>query len=127
MHLLDEVLDHLFGNFDVGDHTIAQRADRLDAVGGLAHHHLGIIAHGLHPADPVDRLNRNHRRFVQNDPLILHINQRVGGAEIDRHVLRAEFEEIGQEAHWWCCSSGGGAGPLAAFRVRLREIDPVMT
>jgi len=108
VHLLDEVLDHLFGHFDVGDHTIAQRADRLDAVGGLPHHHLRIIANCLHAADAVDRLNRDHRRFVQNDPLILHVNQRVGGSEIDRHVLRTEAEEIGQKTHWWWCSSGGG-------------------
>ena len=110
VHLADEVLDHLFGDFDVGDHAVTQRADRLDAVRGLAHHHLGVIAHGLHALDPVDRLDRDHRRFVQHDPLILHIDEGVGGAEVDRHVLRAELEEIGQEAHVGWCSNGGGAG-----------------
>jgi hypothetical protein len=99
MHLADEVLDHLFGDFDVGDDAVAQGTDRFDAVRGLAHHHLRIVTHRLHALDAVQRFDRDDRRFVENDALILNINQRVGGAEIDRHVLRAELEEIVPEAH----------------------------
>ena len=99
VHLADEVLDHLFGHVEIGDHAVAQRADGLDAVGRLAHHHLGIVTHGLDALHAVDRLERNHARFVQDDTLVLHVNQRVGGAEVDRHVLHAEFEEIVPEAH----------------------------
>ena len=102
MHLADEVLDHLLGDFDVGDNSIAQRADRLDAVGRFAHHHLGIIAHGLHPLDPVDRFNRDHRGFVEDDALILNIDEGVGGPQINGHVLRTEFEQIVPEAHVVC-------------------------
>ena len=116
MHLLDEVLDHLLGHFDVGDHAVAQRADRLDAVGSLAHHHLCIVAHGLDAADAVDRLDGDHRGLVEHDALILDIDERVGGAEVDRHVLRAEFEEIGQEAHGAWCS--GDCKACAASRCR---------
>jgi len=116
VHLLDEVLDHLLGDFDVGDHAVAQRADRLDAIRGLAHHHLRIVTHRLDAADAVDRLDRHHRRLVEHDPLVLHIDQRVGSAEVDRHVLRAELEEIGQEAHVWWCS--GDCGPSPRGRCR---------
>ena len=100
MHFADEVLDHLFGDFDVGDHTIAQRADGFDRVGRLAHHHLRIIANGLDALDPVDRFDGNHRRFIQDDALILNVNESVGRTQVDRHVLRPEFEEIFPEAHY---------------------------
>jgi hypothetical protein len=97
VHLADEVLDHLLGDFDVGDHAVAQRADRLDVVRGLAHHHLGVVANGLDALDAVDRFDGDHRRFVEDDAAILHIDQRVGCTEVDRHVLRAEFEESRKE------------------------------
>jgi hypothetical protein len=42
MRLVDEVLDHLLGDVDVGDHAVAQRPDGLDVVGRLAHHQLGV-------------------------------------------------------------------------------------
>ena len=92
MHFADEVLDHFLCNFDVRDNPIAKWADRLNAVRRFAHHHLCIIPNSFNPLDPVDSLNRDDRRLVQNDALILDINECVGGPQIDRHVLRSEFE-----------------------------------
>ena len=92
VHLVDEVLDHLLGDVDVGDDAVAKRADRLDLVGGLAHHQLGIVADGLDALDAVDRLDRHHRRFVEDDPAASDIDQGVGGTEVDRHVVRHPFE-----------------------------------
>ena len=46
MHLADEVLDHLLGDFEVGDDAVAHRADRLDVAGRAAQHHLGVVADG---------------------------------------------------------------------------------
>jgi hypothetical protein len=46
MHLADEVLDHLLGDFEVGDDAVAHRADRLDVAGRAAQHHLGLVADG---------------------------------------------------------------------------------
>jgi hypothetical protein len=91
------MLDHFLGDFDVGDDAVAQRADRFDVVGRLAHHHLGVVADGLDPLDPVDRLDGDDRGFVQHDAAILHIDQRVGRAEVDRDVLGTELEESGKD------------------------------
>ena len=44
MHLADEVLDHLLGDFEVGDDAVAHRADRFDVAGRAAQHHLGVVA-----------------------------------------------------------------------------------
>src|SRR5215210_4835436 len=54
VHLVDEMLDHLLGDVDVGNDSIAQGADGFDLVGRLAHHQLGVLANGLDLLDAVD-------------------------------------------------------------------------
>ena len=92
MHLVDEVLDHLLGDVDVGDDAVAQRADGLDLVGRLAHHQLGVVADRLDLLDAVDRLDRDHRRLVEDDAAAADVDERIGGSEVDRHVVRHPFE-----------------------------------
>ena len=96
VHLLDEMLDHLLGDVDVGDDAVAKRSDRLDGAGSLAHHQLGVVADRLDALDPVQRLDRDHRRLVQHDAATADIDHRVRGAEVDRHVVAHEFEEAGK-------------------------------
>ena len=48
MNLADEMLDHLFRDFEIGDDAVAHRADRLDVAGRAAQHHLGVVADGAH-------------------------------------------------------------------------------
>ena len=60
MYLVDEVLDHLLGHVDVGDHAVAQRPNGLDLIGGLAHHQLGVVADRLDLLDPVDGFNGDY-------------------------------------------------------------------
>src|SRR3546814_17144155 len=43
VNLGDEMLYHLLGDVDVGDDAVAQGPNRLDRIGGLAHHQLGEI------------------------------------------------------------------------------------
>ncbi len=93
MHLADEVLDHLFSNFKVGDHAVAHRADRLDMARRAAQHHLGVIANGEHLLLAAARDDRNDRRLVQNDAPALHIDQRVGGPEVDGHIGREHSKQ----------------------------------
>src|SRR5688572_31656190 len=58
--LVDEVLDHLLGDIDVGDDSVAQRPDGLDLVRGLAHHQLGIVADRDRKST---RLNSSHSQI----------------------------------------------------------------
>ncbi len=51
--------------------------DRLDAVGGLAHHELGVVADCLDTLDAVQRLDRDHRGLVQDDTPTAHIDDAV--------------------------------------------------
>ena len=47
MNLADEVLDHLLGDFEVGDDPVAHGADRLHVAGLAAQQLLGVNAHRL--------------------------------------------------------------------------------
>jgi hypothetical protein len=91
VHHADELLEHLFGDGEVGDHAILHRADRLDIAGHLAQHLLGFLA------DRLDRLlavraaflaDRDHRWFVQHDAEAAHVDQGVRGAQVDGQVVR---------------------------------------
>jgi hypothetical protein len=44
--LLDEVAEHGFGDFEVSDDTVFERADGDDVAGGTAEHAFGVIADG---------------------------------------------------------------------------------
>jgi hypothetical protein len=92
MHLVNEVLDHLLGDVDVGDHAITQRADGLDLVGRLAHHQLGVLADGFHPLDAIYGLNCDDRRLIEDDAPAADVDEGVGRPEVDRHVVRHPFE-----------------------------------
>ena len=82
---------------DIGDHAVAQRANRFDRAGGLAHHQLGIVTDRLDALDAVDRLDRHDRGFVEHDAAPAQIDDGIRRAEIDRHVVRHEFEKAGKE------------------------------
>ena len=90
VHLADEVLDHLLGDVEVGDHPVAERPDRLDRFRGAAEHQLCVLADREHPLPAVLEVVGDHRGLVQHDAPALDVDQCVGGPEIDRHVGREE-------------------------------------
>jgi hypothetical protein len=47
VHHLDELLEHLLGDREVGNHAVFHGADGFDVAGHLAQHGLGFLAHGL--------------------------------------------------------------------------------
>ncbi len=82
MHLADELLEHGFSDYEIGNNAVFQRSDRLNRVRGTAKHALGIgtdsqYALVLWPATDIDG---HHRRLVEDDALTAHINQCVCGA-----------------------------------------------
>src|SRR3546814_18139365 len=44
--LVDELLEHLFGDLDIDDDAVAHRAQRLDIVEVFAPHQLGVLSRG---------------------------------------------------------------------------------
>ena len=104
VRLADEVLDHLLGDFEVGDDAAAQRSDGLDVLGRLAHHQLGVVADGADAADAVGGLHRYHRRLAGDDAGAMDVDHGVRGAEVDRDAARREVEQAGkrQERDFRC-------------------------
>ena len=87
------MLDHLFGDVEVGDHTVPHRADGLDRARRPAKHELCVFADGQHFLDPVLYMVGDDRRLRQNDPTSFDIDQRVRRAEVNRHIRRKQSTE----------------------------------
>jgi len=92
MHLADEVLDHLLGDFKVGDDAVAQGTDRGNVAGRAAKHELRLVADGEHLLLAFDLGDSDHRRLVEDDAAAFHIDEGIGRAEVDRHVRRQHAE-----------------------------------
>ncbi len=88
VHELDEVAQHLLGRVEVGDDAVLERPDRGDAVRRTTDHPLGLVA----DSEQLVRLlvHRDDRRLVHEDAPSAHVDQRVGGTEVDGHVTADE-------------------------------------
>ena len=67
MHLADKVLDHLFGDLEVGDHAVTQGAYGLDVARRAAQHHLGFVADPEDLLTTLDGRDCDHGGFVEHD------------------------------------------------------------
>jgi len=92
--LLDEVLEHLLGHFEIRDHAVLHRSDRLDIARCFSEHFFCPGAHGLDTiGNPVDRDDRglDHRNAASPD-----VDQGICGAEIDCKIGGKQPEQAGQ-------------------------------
>ena len=77
------------------------RSGRMAAMlpGRAAQHQLGFLARRQAPAcGRAGRRCATTRRLVQHDPAPLHVDERVGGAEIDGHVGGHKAEQAREHA-----------------------------
>src|SRR5258706_87410 len=90
--LLDKVTDHAFGNVEIRDHPVAQRAYGNDVGRRFPQHALGLGANG----QDVSRIffDRDDGGLAQNNPLSLDINKGIGRSQVNTHVVTKETEEI---------------------------------
>ena len=95
--LLDEVAEHLLGDVEVGDDAVLERADRLDRARRAAEHPLRLDSDRVHLAGAL--VDRDDRGLGEHDAAPAHVDERVCGAEIDRHVAAAEPCHRGEDAH----------------------------
>ena len=94
VRLLDEVVEHLLGDFEIGNDAIFHGLDGHDVAGRAAEHLFGLFTHGFHFAG--DFVDGNDRRLVDHDAFALGIHQRVGGAQIDSQVAGKHAEQRAQ-------------------------------
>src|ERR1700728_1274939 len=110
MNLLDDVSEHLLGPIEVGDHAVLERADRGDRAGGTAEHPLGLDADCVDLVRP--RIDRDDAGLGQDDAAATHVDERVGGAEVDREIAAAETCHVAEETHSGGTEARAGA-PLS--------------
>ena len=94
VRLLDEVVEHLLGDFEVGDDAVLHGLDGHDVAGRAAQHLLGLLAHGFHFAGVL--VDGHDGGLVDHDALAGREDQGVGGAQIDGQVARKHAEERAQ-------------------------------
>ena len=103
VHLLDEVLQHLLGVGEVGDHAVLHRPHRGDVAGRAAEHVLGFGADRDDDLAAARRfvLDRDHRRLVQHDAAVADVDQRVGGAKVDREIVGEITAQAFEHGNLW--------------------------
>ena len=89
---LDEVAEHLLADLEVRDHPVFERAYRLDVTRRPADHPLRLRSDCERPS--VLDVHRHDGRLVQDDPSSSHVDEGVGGAEVDGHVATEQEEAV---------------------------------
>src|SRR5207249_7394400 len=77
VRLLDEMVQHFFGVFEIGDDTVLHGTDGDDVAGSATQHLLGFLAHRLHLASLL--VHGDDRRLANHDSLSFGVNQSIGG------------------------------------------------
>jgi hypothetical protein len=88
VNFLDEVAQHRLSDLEVGDDAVLQRSDGDDVARRAPEHLFCLGTHGEDLAAASGfLLHRDHGGLVADDTLALHVDQRVGCAEIDGEVV----------------------------------------
>src|SRR5690554_213284 len=89
MHHADKLLEHLFGNGEVGNDAVLHGTNGFDVARHPTQHLLGFPADGLDDLLAVGAAvvaYGHHRWLVKHNPFAADIDQSIGGTEVDRHI-----------------------------------------
>ena len=78
-----------------GRRTLGRREDHLQRFLAIrqAPSHVGSATPDVHDLATADAAQRHHRGLVKDDALALHVDEGVGGAEIDGDVVGDDAKE----------------------------------
>src|SRR5207247_5995358 len=88
---LDEVTKHLLGDVEVRYDPIPEWPDDPDVRRGPPDHAFGLGSHGEDRRS--GRVDSDHAWLVTDDPSPPAVHQRVGGAQVNRHVAAQESSQ----------------------------------
>ena len=89
--LLDEIIQHLFCDFEICDYSVLHRLDRDDVSWRSPQHLLRFFAHGLNFVGVL--VERHNRGLIHYDPLASRVNQCVGSSQVDCKVAGKNAEQ----------------------------------
>ena len=85
MNLLDEMPQHRFGDFEIGDDAVFHRPNGYDISGGASKHPLGFLADRQHVSRA--SLDRDNGRFSQDNSLVTDVYQGICSPEINTDIV----------------------------------------
>ena len=90
------MLQHLLGYREIRDYAVFQGPNGRDIARCPAKHVFGFRAHCLDCSTTATGIftNRHNRWFVQHNAVTSGIDERVGGPEIDRQIVREVTEKV---------------------------------
>ena len=88
VRLLNEIIQHALGHFEIGDHAVFHGLDRDDVAGSSPQHLFRLFAHGFDFA--VVLVDRDNGRFIDDNALPFGKDQRVGRTQVNREVRRKQ-------------------------------------
>lgn len=91
VRLLDEVVQHPLRDFEVGDDAVFHRTNGDNVPRRAAKHLLGFFADRFDLS--IVLVNRDDRRFVDDDALVLHEDEGIGRAEVDGEIVRKNTKQ----------------------------------
>src|SRR4051794_15666240 len=91
MRLLDEVVQHLLGDFKISDDAVLHRLDSDDVAGCAAEHLLRFLANGFNFAR--NFVHGDDGGLVNDDAFTLREHEGVSSAEVDGEIGRKETEK----------------------------------
>ena len=91
VRLLNEIGEHLLGDFEIGDHAVFHGLDRDHVAGRAAEHFLRFAADGHHFAAVF--VDGDDGRLVDDDAFSARKDQRVGGSQVDSQIGRKQAED----------------------------------
>ena len=86
VRLLNEVVQHALGDFEVGNDAVLHGFDGDDIAGGAPQHLFRLLANRLHLASVF--VDGDDGGFVDNDSLTFGKDQRIGRSQVNREVRR---------------------------------------
>ena len=125
MRLLNEIGEHLLGDFEIGDHAVFHGLDGDDVAGSASEHVFGFAADGDDFAAVL--VDGHDGGLVDDDALAARENQCVGGAEVNGEVGRQKTEDrphvvavLGHAFPPEYCGAAAAAHPFGLELVRQR-------
>ena len=86
MNLTNIASQHGFGGVKIGNHPIVKRPDNFNQFGRLTNHFFSLRTNRQNLLRFL--LASHYRRFMDNNPLTLDQNHRIGCAKINTQIVR---------------------------------------
>src|SRR5690606_9564564 len=87
MHFTDKVLEHFFGDLEVGNNTVFQWTNRSNISGRTAQHSFRFSTYCFDDFMAIVMTDGHHGGLVKYNPAAAHINQCIGCTEINRKIV----------------------------------------